>query len=661
MFLNMNRLSNEKSPYLRHAAHQKIDWRPWSEEAFELARREDKPVFLSTGAVWCHWCHVMAKESFEDEEIARILNEQFIAIKLDRDERPDIDRRYQQAVAAMGSGGGWPLSVFLTPDKQPFFGGTYFPPKDMQGRPGFKNVLRSVSDFYKTRREDVDDYSRRVREALKPEVLSPSGLGEPMIDSAEDAMLGLFDRKNGGFGTAPKFPMPGALEFLLRRAATNAGQSAGKAARRTLEAMAAGGFHDHLGGGFHRYSTDEAWRIPHFEKMADDNAGLLRNYVDGYAIFRDERFLDAARGIIAFTRQVLSDPLGGFFASQDADVTPDDEGGYFTWTEEDFKKLLDPGEYALLSAYLLRGEGSMHHDPEKKVLFATRSVQELAAGLGKSPGEIQRVIEAGRKKLLSARARRETPFIDKTLYTSLNGMLISAYFHVYAVLDDEEVRAFAVKSLERILAERLVNGALLHTENIPAVLDDYIFLIDALIVGYEATARQGYLIRADKLMGDCLKKFFDEKEGGFFDTEQEVLGTRLKRIEDIPHASANALAIVLLLKLSRMTGKDEYRQRADQSLRLFAGTALEMSVHAGAYLCALDAHFNMLTLTVEARPDSELARAARALCGTMYTAIVYGDDHNRVIPCMGAVCQEPVSDPSRLKDVCAKLYGMQTL
>jgi uncharacterized protein YyaL (SSP411 family) len=421
--------------------------------------------------------------------------------------------------------------------------------------------------------------------------------------------------------------------------------------------MSAGGFHDHLGGGFHRYSTDEGWRIPHFEKMADDNAGLLRNYVDGYAIFGDERFLDAARGIIAFTRQVLSDPLGGFFASQDADVTPDDEGGYFTWTEIEFKKHLSPDEYAVLSAYLLHDQGSMHHDPAKKVLFAPRSFQELAAGLGKSSGEVQRVIESGRKKLLAARAQRETPFTDKTLYTSLNGMLISAYFHAFAVLGDEEVRAFGVKSLERILAERLVDGALLHTENIPAVLDDYVFLIDALIAGYEATARRGYLARADELMAVCLAKFLDEKEGGFFDTEQEVLGTRLKKIEDIPHTSANALAIMLLLKLSFMTGKDAYRQKAEQSLRLFAQSALEMSVHAGAFFCAYDAFFRTLRLTVEAPPDSELARAARALAGTTYAVILYGEENNRVLPCIANTCHEPITDPARLRDICMKLQG----
>jgi uncharacterized protein YyaL (SSP411 family) len=275
-------------------------------------------------------------------------------------------------------------------------------------------------------------------------------------------------------------------------------------------------------------------------------------------------------------------------------------------------------------------------------------MQEIAKGLGRNAEEIQGVIQAGKKKLLAGRTLRETPFIDKTLYTSLNGMLISAYFHAFAVLGDEEVRAFGVKSLERILAKHLVGGVLVHAENIPAMLDDYVFLIDALIAGYEATARQGYLVRADELMEVCLAKFFDQKEGGFFDTEREVLGTRLKKIEDIPHASANALAALLLRKLALMTGKDEYRQQADRSLRLFAGTALEMSIHAGTYLCALEAHFNMLKLAVEAQPDGELARAARALGGTMYTAIVYGDDHNRVIPCKGTICYEPVSDPSRL-------------
>ncbi|MGE5173842.1 MAG: thioredoxin domain-containing protein [Betaproteobacteria bacterium] len=647
----MNRLANEKSAYLRSAANQKIDWHPWSEEAFEKARQEDKPVFLSTGAAWCHWCHVMAKESFEDEETAQLMNELFINIKLDRDERPDIDRRYQQAVAAMGGGSGWPLSVFLMPDKQAFYGGTYFPPDSRQGRPGFKNVLRGVSNFFKTKRGEAMEYSRRVMEILRPEPLPASELSESLMRDAESAMLAVVDRPNGGFGKAPKFPMPGALEFLIRRSLVSGNPAVGRAAQRTLEAMAAGGIRDHLGGGFHRYSVDEAWIVPHFEKMADDNAGLLRNYLDGYAVFGDERFRDIAMGIIDFTREVLSDPGGGFFASQDADVTPDDEGGYFTWTDEEFRNVLNPQEYAVLSVYWLHERGSMLHDPAKQVLFETYSVGEVAGRLDKGVSDVERIIESGRKKLLALRKRRQAPLIDRTLYTSLNGMLIAAYFHAYAVLGDGDIRTFGIKSLERILRERLVEGRLLHSENVPAVLDDYINLIDALSCGYEATADERYLTLADELMASCLEKFFDSREGGFYDTESEVLGARMKRMEDIPHPSANALAILLLLKLSLLTGKDEYRKAAEQSLRIFAALARELGVHAGAYFCGLDAWFRMIKLTVEAQPDSGLARTARSLAGRMYVAVVYGADHGRVIPCKWETCLEPVSDPDVLRDV----------
>ncbi len=645
----MNRLSKEQSAYLRHAAGQKIDWYPWSEEAFELARREDKPVFLSTGAVWCHWCHVMASESFEDEEAAQLMNELFVNIKLDRDERPDIDRRYQQAVAAMGGGSGWPLSVFLTPDKEPFYGGTYFPPNDRQGRPGFKSVLKSVSTFYRTKKGDAQSYAARVMEALKPEPLSLGDLSEALVDEAEKNMLAVFDAQNGGFGTAPKFPMPGALEFLIRRSSVSRDPSVGHAARRTLEAMARGGFYDQLGGGFHRYSTDEAWIVPHFEKMADDNAGLLNNYVDGYAVFEDERFRDIAVGIIAFMRNELSDPGGGFYASQDADVTPDDEGGYFTWTDQDFKKVLDDGEYAVLSRHLLHDRAAMHHDSQKKVLFQALSPDEVAAALGKPVDEVRRIITRGKEKLLSERERRETPFIDKTLYTSLNGMLISSYLHASAVLGDEQAKTFALQSLDRVLRGRLVNGELFHADKVPALLDDYIPIIGALTVAYEVTAETRYLRQADELMSCCLTKFYDSSVGGFFDSEKEVLGTRMKRIEDIPHPSANAVAVMLLLKLHHLTGKDEYRNAAEQTLGIFVDLARELGVHAGAYFCALDASFRMLRLTIEARPGSDLARAALALARGP-SVIVYGEDRRRIVPCLNTVCYEPVHDAEGLRN-----------
>ncbi len=648
----MNRLIKEKSAYLQRASHQKVDWYPWAEEGFERAKKEDKPVFLSTGAAWCHWCHVMAKESFEDGETARLMNELFINIKLDRDERPDIDRRYQQAVAAMGGGSGWPLSVFLTPDKQAFYGGTYFPPESMQGRPSFKSVLKAVSDFYKVQRDEAVRHAERVAQALKPEPMQAENLLEGTLADAEAAILSQVDRENGGFGTAPKFPAFGAIKFLLRRAGMST--DAGDAARKTLLAMASGGFHDHLGGGFHRYSVDEAWIVPHFEKMADDNAGLLRNYADGYAVFGDERLRDVAAGIITFTREVLSDPGGGFYASQDADVTPDDEGGYFTWTDGEFRELLDSDEYPVLSNHLLHEKGGMHHDPRKKVLFTVQDRAERAEAPGRDPGEVMRIIDRGKKKLLAARGKRETPFIDRTLYTSINGMMIASYFHAFNVFGDKAVRAFGIKSLDRILRERSSGNVLLHSDGMPAGLDDFIHLIDALIAGHEAGAGGQYLELADRLMGVCLAKFYDAGEGGFFDTEQEVLGLRLKRMEDLPHPSANAVAVTLLLKLSLMTGKEEYRKAAGQTLGIFLPMAREIGVHAGAYFCSLDAWFRMLMLTVEARPDSELAGAARFLGSGVPSALVYGEDRGRIIACSRDTCFEPVHDRSALEALVRK-------
>ncbi len=642
----MNRLMNEKSAYLKRAAQQKVDWYPWAEEAFERAKEEGKPVFLSTGAAWCHWCHVMAEESFDAEETAELMNGLFVNIKLDRDERPDIDRRYQQAVVAMGGGSGWPLSVFLTPDKQAFYGGTYFPPDSRHGRPSFKSVLKAVSDFYRDKHDEAVGFAARIVQALKPEPMEPGILSESALAEAETSILAQLDQQHGGFGSAPKFPLTGAVEFLLLRAGT--GADAGLAARKTLLAMASGGFHDHLGGGFHRYSIDASWTVPHFEKMTDDNAGLLRNYADAYALFGEGRFRRTAEDIITFARGVLSDPDGGFYASQDADITPDDEGGYFTWTDDEFRQLLDPDEYEVLSAHLLHEQGGMHHDRSKKVLFTMLEPGELATALGRDAEEVVKILERGMKKLITARTKREAPFIDRMLYTSINGMMIASHFHAFNVFGSENARGFGVRSLDRILKERR-RGGLLHSDDVPASLDDYIHLIDALIAGYEAAAGTQYLERADSLMGDCIGKFYDSVEGGFFDTEQEVLGQRLKRVEDIPHPSVNAVAVRLLLKLSLMTGNDEYRKKAEQTLGIFLPIAREIGVHAGAYFCALDAWFRMLTFTIEARPDSEIARAARFLGSQVPSALIYGEDKGRVIVCNRQTCFEPVYERSALE------------
>lgn len=649
----MNHLSNEKSPYLRHAAEQPIDWYPWSDEPFLRAEREGKAVFLSSGGVWCHWCHVMAKESFENDEVATLLNELFISVKLDRDERPDIDRRYQQTVAIMGGGGGWPLSVFLTPDRRPFFGGTYFPPDDRYGRPGFIKVLRSVHEFYQSRKGEAVAYGVRIMDALKSEVLEAGELNRDSLEPAKIAMLAHFDVQHGGFGASPKFPMPGALEFLLHQAATRKDLTAENAVKTTLDAMARGGFHDHLAGGFHRYSVDEAWFVPHFEKMADDNAWLLRNYIDAYALFGEERYEEVATGIIRFVRSVLSDREGRFFASQDADVTPDDEGGYFTWTDEDFKRVLTIDEYKVLSLRFFHERGALPHDQAKKVLCISREIPEIAGILGMSREEVDAIIDRGKEKLLAERNGREMPFVDRTLYTSLNGMFVTSFLKAYRVLGDTGLRDFALTSLDRLLKERFIDGVLYHTEGVPAVLDDHIYLIESLIAAYESTGERARLDAATAFMDRCLERFADS-EGGFFDTEKEVLGTRLKRVEDIPHPSANAVAALLLIKLFHLTGSEPYRSQAEKVLRIFFVAVKEMSIHAGTYYCAIDAWFNILKLTVEATPDSDLAIAARRLTGP-YTVVVYGENKRRVVPCLGETCYEPVTNNEELVHFASQL------
>lgn len=699
----MNRLAKEKAAYLRHAAEQKIDWYPWSDEAFERARREGKPVFLSSGGVWCHWCHVMAKECFGEEEIVRLLNENFINIKIDRDERPDIDRIYQQAVAAMGHSGGWPLSVFLTPERKPFFGGTYFPPEDSLGRPGFKRVLRGIIEFYRSKGDEVADYSKRLTDFLKPHPIVSGPIKESLIADAVETVLSEFDPQNGGFGTSPKFPMAGSMELLINRYFLTAksgdnplypclpdrqapllrgntpsltlppegggqGRGGGEdiaggpespsrsmryAIEKTLTSMAKGGFHDHLGGGFHRYSVDEAWIVPHFEKMADDNAWLLRNYVDAYRLLGDERFREVAEGTINFIRDVLSDPEGGFYASQDADVTPEDEGGYFTWTEEDFRRVLDEEEYAVLSLHLFHERGSMHHDRSKRVLFAAVEAEEIARKVEMKEAAVREIIGRGKEKLLRERSERVSPYVDTTIYTSINGMLIPAYLKAYRALGNDYLKDFAIRSLKRIIETRIIGNELYHSEGVKALLEDHVTIIDAFIAAYEVTGNGAYLNRADGLMERCIAKFFDKDNGGFFDAEDEVVGVRLKGVEDIPHPSANSLAIIDLLRLYFMTGRDDYYSCAETSLKAFSLRAHDLGIHSAYYYCALDAYFNMLSLRLDTSSLSELAKTALSTFNP-YVCIVYGEDKGYATPCRKGSCYESIYSADALADFLKK-------
>jgi uncharacterized protein YyaL (SSP411 family) len=646
----MNKLAGERSAYLRHAAHQRIDWHPWSQEAFDRAAKEDKPVFLSSGAIWCHWCHVMAKESFEDNTVAAILNEHYIAIKLDRDERPDVDRRYQQAVAAMGQGGGWPLSVFLTPDKKPFFGGTYFPPVERYGMPAFGTVLLAISRYYREKKGEIEEQGSMFLDAMKRE-RKPSGpFSVALVDDAARQVLAAFDRVNGGFGSAPKFAMPGAIEFLLGRCFFSGDEDVALMLKKTLSAMAKGGFHDQIGGGFHRYSTDSGWAVPHFEKMADDNAWLLRNYCDAFRLFGDPYLGETARGIIAFVNKELSDPRGGFYASMDADVTPDDEGGYFTWTEENLRRTLGDEEYRVLSLHLFDARNAVHHDPRKVVLSVRRTVDDIARETGLTVVTTAEIVERGKQKLLAEREKRQKPFIDTALYTSLNGMMISAYCKAYRTFGDRTVLDSALLALERIREVNVRDGALCHSEGVNAFLEDYAHFCDALIAVYEATGERKYLDEAEAFMGRCIERFWDGRGAGFFDTEEEVVGVRLKGIEDIPRPSPNAVALLVLLKLAAISGDDRYRDHARSALEAFSFEASLMAIHGAYYFYALEAFYRMVKLEVHAETGSGLAEAS-LFAHHPYTCVTWGDPgENVIIPCIATTCFEPVTSAEALKE-----------
>ena len=416
----LNSLSKASSAYLRSAMHQPIRWHEWGEEAFAAAQRENKPMLLDIGAVWCHWCHVMDRESYDDPEVAKIVNEQFIAVKVDRDERPDIDSRYQAAVSAISGQGGWPLTAFLTPEGLPFYGGTYFPPQDQWGRPSFKRVLTSIANAYREKIADVSEQAKMVEQAISrgESFAGREGRFSPsIVDAIVQSALGMFDAKNGGFGQAPKFPHPGALDLLIEHYSRTGDEQVKNAFETTLERMANGGVYDQLAGGFHRYSVDERWVVPHFEKMCYDNSELLKNYVHGYQATKNEFFADVARDTIRWMDEWLSDrERGGFYASQDADYSMEDDGDYFTWTVAETKEVLTEEEAQVACLhYDINEVGEMHHNPAKNVLYVRADLNEISKRLNLAPEKIRELLAAAKKKMYAARLERPTPYVDKTM------------------------------------------------------------------------------------------------------------------------------------------------------------------------------------------------------------------------------------------------------
>jgi uncharacterized protein len=593
-----NRLKDSTSPYLRSAAHQPVDWHEWGEEAFARARAENKPILLDIGAVWCHWCHVIDRESYENPEIAAMINRLYVPVKVDRDERPDVDSRYQSAVSAISGQGGWPLTAFLTPDGKPFFGGTYFPPEDAMGRPGFKRILASIADAFKTRRAEVDTSAVALEEAVAKAEVFRTARGDfdaGIVDAVLESALHLFDEHNGGFGQSPKFPHASAVDLLLERYQSTRDPHLLHVAERTLEAMALGGVYDQLGGGFHRYSVDERWCVPHFEKMTYDNSELLKNFLHGYQATRKPLFRETAEGIIFWVNEVLSDQArGGFYASQDADQTLDDDGDYFTWTQAEVRAVLSAEESRAVEIYYdVNPRGEMHHNPEKNVLWITGTIKKLAKELAIDEPEAQKLIARAKDKLLAARRERHpTPAIDTTIYAGWNAMFVSAYLEAARVLGREDCREFALKTLDRLIAEAWDESkGFLHRVGGPRLegtLDDQIFAAAALLDAYESTLDQKYFEKAERTVRLAVERFGDPEGGGFFDRAKDAppmggLEVRRKPLQDSPTPGTNSVAVIVLDGLYAFTGEKLYRDWAEKTLEAFVGLVPQYGLFAATY------------------------------------------------------------------------------
>jgi len=603
----LNSLSKASSAYLRSAMHQPIQWREWGEEAFAVAQRENKPILLDIGAVWCHWCHVMDRESYDSPEIAQIVNERFVAVKVDRDERPDIDSRYQVAVSSISGQGGWPLTAFLTPEGKPFYGGTYFPPDDHYGRPSFKRVLLSIANAYHEKNGDVMEQAKMVESAIS-QAESFAGKGgdfsPAVIDAIVKSALEMYDPQNGGFGSAPKFPHPAALDLLIDRYVRSGNEELRDVFVSTLEKMARGGVYDQLAGGFHRYSVDERWIVPHFEKMCYDNSELLKNYVHAYQATGEEFFAEVARDIIRWMDEWLSDrEPGGFYASQDADLSMDDDGDYFTWTLAEMRAVLTEEEAGVACLYYDINEiGEMHHNPAKNVLYVRASGEVIAKRLNLPLSRIESLLKSAKQKLYAARLERSTPYVDKTVYVGWNALCISAYLEAAKVLALDSTRHFGLRSLDRILAEGWhADGGLLHVlaysdaaagrRDVPAVLDDYAFTVVACLDAYESTADLSYFNFARRIADAMVDRFFDTVSGGFFDTVHPageaqplgVLGTRRKPFQDSPTPAGNSVAAIALLRLHAYTHEQGYYDKAEQTIEMLAGVAGRYGLFAATY------------------------------------------------------------------------------
>jgi uncharacterized protein len=593
-----NRLADETSPYLLQHAHNPVDWYPWGPEALQRARQEEKPILLSIGYSACHWCHVMERESFEDARTADIMNQGFVNIKVDREERPDLDGIYMQAVQAMTGHGGWPMTVFLTPDGTPFYGGTYFPPDDRHNLPSFPRLLHAIADAWRNRREEVLQSGMQLRQQLE-QTLLPRGSGnapEPkLLDDAAAGLIAQFDPTYGGFGHAPKFPQPMAVEFLLRHWRRTNEPEALAVAEQTLQQMARGGMFDHLGGGFHRYSTDAEWLVPHFEKMLYDNAQLARAYLMGYQATGNAFFRTITELVLTYVLRDLTDASGGFYSTEDAD-SEGEEGKFYVWRPAELVALLGDEDARLFGAfYDVTATGNFEHGAS--ILHMPRTPGEVAQELGVTEAKLLEVLERGRGELFHARERRVRPARDEKVLAAWNGLMLRAFAEAGRVLSEPTYIQAAVNNAHFLLAQmRRPNGGLYrtwkpgHEARLNGYLEDYANVADGLVALYEATFDRQWLDAATELADAMLARFADADNGGFYDTssDHEQLITRPKDLFDNATPSGNAVAADVLLRLSVLTDNDAYRTAAQGVLALLQEPMTRYPLGFARSLSALD-------------------------------------------------------------------------
>ena len=672
-----NRLAREKSPYLLQHAHNPVDWFAWNEEAFEKARRENKPIFLSIGYSTCHWCHVMERESFEDEKVGAYLNEHFVSIKVDREERPDVDKIYMTFVQATTGSGGWPMNVFLTPDRKPFYGGTYFPPDNRHGRPGFLSLLQHIQQLWTTRRNDLDASAEDVHARLEQMAAVDAPAGDAVLNEAVLRQAGAlfkehYDPRHGGFGGAPKFPQPSQPQFLLRYAKRFGDLDAIRMVRHTCERMAAGGINDQLGGGFSRYSVDAEWLVPHFEKMLYDNAQLVPLYLDAFLVSGDAQFATVARDILNYISRDMTHPDGGFYSAEDAD-SEGHEGKFYCWTRSELSKLLAPEEFNVAVRYFgITEEGNFidHSHPQPLPNQNVLSVVDSKL----SPDD-SALLESAKAKMTEARAKRVRPHLDDKILASWNGLMLGAVARAYGVLGDETYRVVAEKNLSflqcklwdgksRTLYHRWRDGGRDEVQ----LLEAYAFLLSGVIELYEATLQPAHLEFALALAESLLERFYDSENGGFWQSGAGAkdLILRVKEAYDGAEPSGNSVAILALLKLGAITGKKQFTEAAEKSLRLFA-TRLQQAPQAVPYmLMALDFQLQEPRRAVVAGdPNCQSTQDLVSALHSVYqpNKVVLGNEGSveefaRSLPakgestvylCTGQACQAPTSDPEILK------------